>query len=117
MLAFDSNLKPIVGQQVTLDPANGAAALPRLHLMMARADAGDCDLVAKSGGRGYLYAGSGKFRPDRKHEALLPEAALLDRALIPGGEVTFTCVPVGSGLRIGIDRDLDGALDGDERSP
>jgi DNA-binding beta-propeller fold protein YncE len=117
MLAFDSNLKPIVGQQVTLDPANGAAALPRLHLMMARADAGDCDLVAKSGGRGYLYAGNGKFRPDRKHEALLPEAALLVRALVPDGEVTFTCVPVGSGLRIGIDRDLDGRLDGDENSP
>jgi hypothetical protein len=31
------------------------------------------------------------------------------------GEVTLTCVPPGSGVRIGIDRDEDGILDGDER--
>ncbi|MBC7974709.1 MAG: hypothetical protein H7138_06950 [Myxococcales bacterium] len=30
--------------------------------------------------------------------------------------VTFTCVPPGSGLRIALDRDGDGALDGDERA-
>jgi hypothetical protein len=29
--------------------------------------------------------------------------------------VTFTCVPPGSGERIGVDRDGDGAWDGDER--
>ena len=31
------------------------------------------------------------------------------------GEITFTCVPPGSGIRIGIDRDENGVLDGDER--
>ena len=31
------------------------------------------------------------------------------------GEITFTCVPPGSGVRIGIDRDEDGILDADER--
>jgi len=41
-------------------------------------------------------------------------SSLLDLAGIPGGEVTFTCVPPGSGHRIGIDRDRDGVLDGDE---
>jgi len=117
VLAFDSNLKPIVGQQVTLSSLNRASALPRLHLMMARADAGDCELVAKGGGRGYLYQGLGRFRPDREREGPVTEALLLDLAGIPGGEVTFTCVPPGSGRRIGIDRDLDGVLDGDERRP
>jgi hypothetical protein len=29
--------------------------------------------------------------------------------------VTFTCVPPGSGERIGVDRDGDGVWDGDER--
>lgn len=109
MLAFDSNLKPIVGQQVTFTPGNGAAAAGRLALMIQRADAGDCDLVAKQGGKGWVYVGDGKFRPDRKRGALVTEAAL--RAL---GGVTFTCVPPGSGVRIGIDRDGDGKLDGDE---
>ena len=37
---------------------------------------------------------------------------LLARA---GRPVTFTCVPPGSGERIGVDRDGDGAWDGDER--
>jgi hypothetical protein len=32
-----------------------------------------------------------------------------------GHPVTFTCVPPGSGERIGVDRDGDGAWDGDER--
>jgi DNA-binding beta-propeller fold protein YncE len=114
MLAFDSNLKPIVGQQVTFTADNQAAALPRLELMMARADAGDCELVAKRGNRGYLYQGSGKFQSDRHREGLIPEAELRALSKIPGGEVTFTCVPPGSGRRIGIDRDDDGVLDGDE---
>jgi hypothetical protein len=34
--------------------------------------------------------------------------------LLPRHEITYTCVPVGSGRRIGIDRDEDGVLDGDE---
>jgi DNA-binding beta-propeller fold protein YncE len=114
MLAFDSNLKPIVGQQVTFTGQNSAAALPRLQLMMARADAGDCELIAKRGARGYLYVGGGRFRPDRSHEPLVPEAGLRLLSGQPQGQVTFTCVPPGSGYRIGIDRDDDGVLDGDQ---
>ena len=114
MLAFDSNLKPIVGQQVTFTGDNQSSALPRLQLMMARADAGDCQLVAKRGARGYLYVGAGKFRTDRSQEGLLPEAALRALSRHRGGETTFTCVPLGSGGRIGLDRDDDGILDGDE---
>jgi len=38
------------------------------------------------------------------------------RTAANGSELTYTCVPPGAGRRIGIDRDLDGVLDGDERS-
>jgi DNA-binding beta-propeller fold protein YncE len=114
LFAFDSNLKPIVGQQVTFTGHNEAAALPRLELMIARADAGDCELVAKRGARGYLYVGGGMFRPDRSHDPFVPGAVLRALAREPRGEVTFTCVPPGSGARIGIDRNDDGVLDGDE---
>ena len=119
MLAFDTNLAPIVGQQVTLTAATRQAVSPRIDLLMARADAGECDLVAK--GRildevGFLYLGGGRFQADRR--ALPP---ILDRDLrrlvtATGAALTYTCVPPGSGTRIGIDRDLDGALDGDERA-
>ena len=75
VLAFDSNLKPIVGQQVTLGRNPAADALSRAALLVARAEAGDCDLVAKgfspAGPRGYLYSGNGRFRADRAGDATI----------------------------------------------
>ncbi|ATB31944.1 hypothetical protein [Melittangium boletus] len=120
LLAFDSNLAPIVGQQVSLTVQNLAVATPRIKLLMARADVGECDLVVK--GRiaqidvGFLYVGKGMFKSDRKAQALLTEEGLCQLPCVNPGALTFTCVPPGSGQRIGIDRDLDGFLDGDERS-
>jgi len=119
MLAFDSNLAPIVGQQVTLSAANATVTKPRIQLLRARADAGECDLIAK--GRwagsevGFLYTGGGQFRRDRQALPQVSAAALLLLAMAPGHETTFTCTPPGSGMRLGIDRDADGILDGDER--
>ena len=110
LLAFDTNLKPIVGQQVTVTHANQVAAAPRIALLIARADAGDCELVAKGAGRGYLYVGHGAFKQDRATAHRVTSAALLST----NDAVTFTCAPVGSGVRLGIDRDQDGVLDGDE---
>jgi DNA-binding beta-propeller fold protein YncE len=120
MLAFDSNLAPIVGQQVTLTAATRHAVSARLDLLVARADAGECDLVAK--GRiadnevGLLYLGGGRFQPDRRAFPAIPDRDLRRLVTASGSELTYTCVPPGSGRRIGIDRDLDGALDGDERA-
>ncbi|MBI2931570.1 MAG: hypothetical protein HYY16_07945, partial [Planctomycetes bacterium] len=116
MLAFPSNLKPIVGQQVTLTASNLAAVEGRLALMMARADMGDCELVAKGGGRGYLYIGGGWFQTDRSSDAPIADAALRASAMEPEGELTYTCVPPESGWRIGLDRDGDGTLDAEEDS-
>ncbi|PTL82052.1 YncE family protein [Vitiosangium sp. GDMCC 1.1324] len=119
LLAFDSNLAPIVGQQVTLTASNSSVVGPRINLLMARANAGECDLVVK--GRialdevGFLYQGGGRFKSDRRALPFIPDAAL--RLLVSaGGALTYTCTPPGSGQRIGIDRDLDGFLDGDERA-
>jgi DNA-binding beta-propeller fold protein YncE len=118
LLAFDSNLAPIVGQQITLRSDNEAAAGPRIDLLTARAAVGECELVVK--GRvsnreaGWLYDGTGSFSPNRSGS---PDVAAADLRLLAhasGGELTYTCVPPGSGRRLGIDADLDGALDGDE---
>jgi DNA-binding beta-propeller fold protein YncE len=118
ILAFDSNLAPIVGQQVTLTSDSHDAAAPRLDLLMERADAGECDLVAK--GRvahndfGFLYLGGGQFASDRQAIPPIPDPLLRVMVAVSGGALTYTCAPPGSGERMGIDRDLDGALDGDE---
>ena len=118
VLAFDNNLAPIVGQQITLRNDNMRLVAPRLHLFMARAAAGECDLVAKGGKgmreSGYLYLGGGYFRGDRSGKRLVAMNDLRKKVRVGHGEMTFTCVPPGSGQRIAIDRDLDGHLDGDE---
>ncbi|WXA89865.1 hypothetical protein LVJ94_48450 [Pendulispora rubella] len=117
-LVFDTNLKPIVGQQVTLTARNRATASPRIDLLRARADAGDCDLVARTrvGSRAssFLYLGNGQFSTN--HRGLPPvDDSLLRRAATSDGQpLTYTCVPRGSGTRIALDRDSDGLWDGDE---
>ena len=67
------------------------------------------------GEKGYLYdVASGLFRGNRSRDAPLSDASLRQRASQKGGELTYTCAPPGSGVRLGIDRDEDGVLDGDE---
>jgi DNA-binding beta-propeller fold protein YncE len=116
MMVFESNFAPIVGQQVTLSSANGAAAGPRIDLLLARADADECQLVAMASDHnsteGFLYAG-GVFLRDHAGASPLSDAQV--RALAGGdGRVTYTCVPKGNGPRLALDRDLDGTLNGDE---
>lgn len=99
-----------MGQQVTLRASHSTEVDARIELLRQRAEAGECDLVAKAGEAGFLYKGSGLFATDRRGQPPITKAAL--RSLAP---VTYTCVPPGSGERIGVDRDGDGAWDGDER--
>jgi hypothetical protein len=117
VLAFDSNLLPIVGQQATLTTANAAAAAPRITLLEAQAAAGACDLVVRAqlAGRdaGFVLR-DGSFVPDSLSRPPLSDAALRGLVGTEANALTFTCVPPGSGWRIGIDRDGDGYADGDE---
>lgn len=115
MLAFDSDLAPVVGQQVTLNATNSADVGGRINLLIERArtpfvskelggSSRECDLVARmveSGAlRGYLFdpvagnfAGAdGTRRSDAELRAL---------AAVEGQEVTYTWVPPGSGKRVG----------------
>ncbi|MEC9362879.1 MAG: hypothetical protein VYC42_06615, partial [Pseudomonadota bacterium] len=119
ILAMDTGLAPIVGQQLTVsgDGVRDAALTARLNLLIARAEAGDADLVVKGvwdgAARGALYD-AGRFRTDRAGDSALSVAELL--AFAQTGALTFTAVPPGSGTRIGIDRNEDGTLDADEKS-
>ena len=91
----------------------------RIDLLKARADVFECDLVAK--GRigfvpvGFVYAGGGgQFLADRQSLPPFDDATLSALVAASNGALTYTCAPPGSGERIGVDRDLDGFLDGDE---
>ncbi|HWU88051.1 MAG TPA: beta-propeller fold lactonase family protein [Kofleriaceae bacterium] len=118
VLAFPSNLAPIVGQQITLAGSSSPAVGARIDLLRQRAEAGECELVAKTAlfevEVGFVYVGAGRFQSDRRALPPIGDAAL--RALAAhASPVTYTCVPPGAGRRIGVDRDGDGAWDGDER--
>lgn len=115
MLAFDSDLAPVVGQQVTLTSANAPAANPRIDLLEQRARTAftskalggtvkECELVAhvvhNGALRGLLFAPGANTYAPADGGASLARAALRALAATPGQEVTYTCVPPGSGARI-----------------
>ncbi len=107
IMAFDSNLYPIVGQQVTMHNGNATAANPRVTLMLERANAGECDVIAKTryGGDevGFLYIGGNQFESNSENLENVSRAFLT--ALATNQPVTYTAVPPGSGERIGLDDD------------
>ncbi len=133
LMAFDSDLAPAVGQQVTLAPGPAQRlALARVALLAEQAGSGTepaCELIVKGTyngeSRGWLRLASGGFRSDRNSEPVYPLKRLIEiatgSATVPASPLTFTCVPPGSGTRMGLDRDEDGIFDRDEvdagRSP
>jgi DNA-binding beta-propeller fold protein YncE len=120
VLALDTGLKPSVGQQVSATTAtvNDATVVTRIDDLIARDDANHCELVVKgvlaNQQRGWVYAGGNNFRSDRAGEPLIDKTSLRQQAQTAGQDRTYTCVPPGSGQRIGVDRDEDGFRDRDE---
>ena len=144
LLQFESDLPPIMGQQVTLHSGNhgdsGANSTnARIDLLIQRAevtnfkswvlnntnDTTECELIANvvesplgsAVERGYLYdpdaLPAGLFMPDDSG-AGIADQTLRDFAQTADREVTYTCVPPGSGHRTAIDRDLDTLVNGVE---
>jgi DNA-binding beta-propeller fold protein YncE len=128
-LAFPTDLAPAVGQQVTDTGAPIADIATRIGVLRARAAAPftsavlggvvtDCDLVVKGiyagEPRGFLYVpGASNYQSDRVSEGAFSQAQL-DANADGGNVLTYTCAPPGSGVRMGIDEDLDGFRDRDE---
>lgn len=92
MLAFDSNLKPMVGQQVTISDLRAAQSTAR-ELFRAAAR-GHCDLAARQGRRGYLVT---EPRFERVLQSRLESAKgrrfELGDLSSRSGPITFTCHP------------------------
>jgi len=138
LLAFDTDIAPIVGQQATLSSTSPAAVSTRVDLIDARAGAAftskvlggavrENDVVAKGvvGGVEKSWYRSDVSGPDSTGGSYLPDdggasislASLKTLATTAGNAVTFTAVTPGAGRRAGVDRDLDGALDAQDNCP
>lgn len=131
--ASDNDIAPIVGQQITYSATHRTSdVVSRVNLLLSRSrapfkskilgrGARECDLVAhglvNTQNKGWYYnVTSGTFSTDSSSEPSMGLSALL--GLVNSGDnassITFTCVPYGSGRRIGIDRDMDGILNRNE---
>jgi YVTN family beta-propeller protein len=105
-----------VGRQFTLT-APERPALFEAMLALARSSSSRVDLIAKGNldglPRGWVFDRTqDRFQSDRWQETASPDELVALAG--PGTELTFTVVARGSGVRLGVDRDLDGELDGDE---
>jgi len=123
LFAFPTEQAPIVGQQITLSPISDDSVHERISLLVERAlvtvPVPECDLVAKGiinkQARGFVMNSDGKFISDVATDAPFALEELVELAIEDDNAMTFTCTQWGSGRRIGIDRDGDNILDGDEK--
>ena len=83
---------------------NPAVVAPRIDLLMARAELGECALTVKGvidgHERGWYLdtdVHPAHFVGDRAVDADVADADLRALAAIPGQALTYTCVPLGSG--------------------
>jgi hypothetical protein len=117
VMAFSTDTHAGVGRQITLAAADSAVpgAAEWIDLALQLADARQVGLVVHGlvddRPRGYAYAGNGLFQSDRASEQI--GAAELRVSATAARELTWTVVPIGSEIRLGLDRDLDGVFNAD----
>jgi YVTN family beta-propeller protein len=118
LLDFDTGMAPAVGYQLTFNGANNSdpTMAARMDTLETQSALGNCNLVAHgligSTPHGWFYTG-GSWVPDQASQPSITRAELIAFASA-GHELTITGVPLGTGQRMGIDRDRDGWRDGDE---
>jgi len=119
--AADSNLAPIVGQQITLNSANSFSAISRIQLMAEQMDANRNEVMVKARidnqQRGWFRQVDGLYQSDDAFEDPISETQLLQLAQTAGQELTFTAVPLGTAIRMAVDRDNDLVLDQNDNCP
>jgi DNA-binding beta-propeller fold protein YncE len=109
VMAADSNMAPVVGQQVTLSPRSGTAAQSRLDLLESRAAVSaplpECDLLVRGLIDGVRISAlyRGKIYRDTAGNDWSGDN-LRQAANRRGNALTFTCAPPGTGRRIALDR-------------
>ena len=130
LMHFPSGVKPSVGRNLTVPAGTPPTGTPEQEALLTAlvglgnlADPGrHCELVAYAPSSTrtrtfYLNGGIGSgglWTTDVASEPQASTAALRQGA---AGPLTFLCATIGSGVRLGADRDLDGHLNGEDCSP
>ena len=122
---FDTGTRPAIGRQVTFDagtpPTGSLDDETLLATLVALGDLANgsrhCELVAtaRAGGRLRAYhLSNGVWVTDVAGETALTTTELREAAQ---SRITFLCTPLGSGVRLGGNRDEDVVLNGDDCAP
>jgi YVTN family beta-propeller protein len=122
--SFDTGTAPAVGYSRTISATNVASAAISNDWALLESQAAlgtNIDLIVKGTIDGQVHGllyqpGPNTYRPDSTNLAALSRATLVAK-INAGDTLTIMGVPPGSGLRMGIDRNEDGILDGDVPLP
>ena len=124
-LCFDTGTAPAVGHSRTLYKSNinKTSVQDEWNLLQSQAQSavGNIDLIAKGTVNGQVHGllyipSTNSYQTDTTGLGPFTQAQLI--TMIQHGDVlTIMGVPPGSGVRMGIDRNLDGVLDGDGPQP
>jgi YVTN family beta-propeller protein len=118
LLCFETGTRPAVGFDLTITPENLslAAVSNEWSILEQQAQVGRINLIAKADFGGLLFdRASRNYRPDFDSGPLRTRE-WIESQVSAGATFTLMGVPPGAGLRMGIDRDLNGLLDGDEKN-
>jgi len=130
LIHFSTGIKPSAGRNVTVPAGTPPTGTPEQEALVTAlvglgnlADTGrHCELVAYAPAAGrvrtyYLNGGIGSGGLWTTDVATDPQVSTSAMRQGASGPVTFLCATIGSGVRLGADRDLDGHLNGEDCSP
>jgi len=126
VMVIPTGFAPILGQQVTLNASNQAMGA-RIDLMIDQAlehtlvggpHNPKCELIVNGVvdgvARNWLMKDDGLFHADKLSVAALTDSQMRSTAVQGNNSMTYLCAPAGSGMRLALDRDEDGILNGDD---
>ncbi len=130
MLEFDNDVAPITGQQITRTNTNGAQVDSRIDLLISEANAfftskilggnaSRCDLVVHGviGGEQRSWRHTQNLNFEGDDGVFINAVTLRNLTNTAGNFLTYTCLPAGSGIRGGVDRDRDNLKNGEDNCP
>jgi len=120
MLCFDTGMAPTVGYTITMTAANvnSAGASGAWNILEGQAKLYNIDLIMKGTIQGQVHGllyetKTNNYVTDTTGLGPFTHAQLVS-FILSGDTLSPMGVPYGTGLRMGIDRNLDGVLDGDQ---
>jgi YVTN family beta-propeller protein len=121
LLCFDTGTAPAVGYTRTVSSFNVVSVSNEWTLLERQAVSNNVDLVVRGDVNGAIRAlvydrVANNYRPNTTNLTRMTRAQL-EASLAAGGILTLMGVAPGTGTRMGVDRNLDGMLDGDTSRP